>query len=263
MSQPGQEVARSGFTTSGLISFSDLGTRSVQLSVDFLTRLAAAGVHPYTVVTAQALAQSLSLCARDCSDIRTVLDRTTGTASWGKVLWFGFGFGVKSIVYDLAQIDDGYWILAICGLFAECYHEDFAAEVLQELVQALKRPDQPGPSTNAWCAVVKTCAGIFATSVFPLFYCKLVQPSIRTLEAGRLPEDLYLKVVRELKTLPKYWLLLVKYPKDFCTISRFMLVSTGLGSSHWLTGSSVSELVLWLTTAWYCGQTARRHQTCK
>ena len=118
MSRPEQQIVHNGMTTTGTVSFSDLGTRSVQFSIDFLSRLAAAGVHPYTVITGQALAQEFALGGRGRNNVMEALNKTTRTASWGKLLWFGFG--IKSIIYDLAQTDEGCWVLALCGALSEC-----------------------------------------------------------------------------------------------------------------------------------------------
>lgn len=154
------------YTTSGTVSWSDITAKSVTYSIELLSRIAGAGINPYTIVVGQVLADSFRLSREGQQNVQLALTKLKGVQAWGGMLWIGFG--VKSVVYDLATTEQGIWLLAFCGALNEAYQDTFAAEVLQEMVATIEAPDRLKPSSSEWLAVIKATGALFATSKLPL-----------------------------------------------------------------------------------------------
>lgn len=162
---PNLPVLHHSFTSTGSVSWTDLASKTIKFSVDVLSRVAAAGVNPYTIIVGQQLAKKFRLGREGQEHISNAISTLQGAQSWGKLLWFGFG--VKSIVHDLGQSDEGCWLLSVCAALAETYSETYAAQVIHEMVRTLDPPEQFTPSVREWLAIVHSCSGVFARSKFP------------------------------------------------------------------------------------------------
>ena len=58
--------------------------------------------------------------------------------------------------------------IALCASISEFYDMSIAAETLIEMVKTSRAPEELRPSILEWDALLKACAGVFATSTFPI-----------------------------------------------------------------------------------------------
>lgn len=98
--------------------------------------------------------------------MQDALNRLVSYRGIGDALWFGFG--LRSLARTLGATASGRSLLALCAALGECFHEDFAASVLNHMVLAYNPPSRFVPSLNEWQQLVKACTGILAQSKFPI-----------------------------------------------------------------------------------------------
>ncbi|KAJ9665947.1 hypothetical protein H2201_003858 [Coniosporium apollinis] len=139
----------------------------------------------------QALAQKLHIAAVGHKNIQRAFNDLKYYSGLQQVLWFEFG--IKNIVRQLGSSDQGRGCLALCAALSESFDEEFAADVLHALTLAQRAPDHLTPSINEWCMLVQACAGIFATSKFPLLvghFGRLLRTGNRAQSSTPQPADL-------------------------------------------------------------------------
>lgn len=86
--------------------------------------------------------------------------------SYGDVIWFGFG--IKHIVTDLAETQQGLTLVALCAALSTTYDPLYAAKVLNELCVLCKAPQEFSPAIRQWRQLVELCAGILDSGHFLL-----------------------------------------------------------------------------------------------
>ncbi len=86
-----------------------------------------------------------------------------------------FGIGVRNIVHTLVSTDEGTSLLGLCATLSECFHKDYAAEVMWNIAKTLSPPGEIKPSVEQWQAIVGVCSGTLSTSLFPLSVEKLLR----------------------------------------------------------------------------------------
>ena len=94
----------------------------------------------------------------------TALRSSYGVPGYHKALWFGLG--IKHIIEVLTSTEQGARCSALCACLAECYTVSYASGVLFEMVKALKIDVDTVPSLQQWPALVDSCAGLLAKSLF-------------------------------------------------------------------------------------------------
>lgn len=104
---------RAQYATSGVVSWSDITAKFISFTFDLLSRIAGAGLNPYTIVVAQVLADGFRLSRQGRQNVQLALGKLTGVQAWSDKL--RVGFGVKSLVYNLARTEQGTCVLASCG----------------------------------------------------------------------------------------------------------------------------------------------------
>ncbi|GAB7342893.1 hypothetical protein MBLNU457_g1010t2 [Dothideomycetes sp. NU457] len=173
-------VAQAGFSQQGSLDWMNLANTTVNFSVGVLSRCSAAGVDPYTIVVGQAVARAIPLSRDGHRNVENALSQLKSYGSFGDTLWFGFG--IKSFPRALGTTDEGRTLLAISAALSECFHEDFAAETLYNLVLTFKPPSELTPSMSEWLHFVRACSGMLSLTKFPLLaegYMRL-DPSTKT-----------------------------------------------------------------------------------
>lgn len=139
----------------------------VNYSVDMVARLAAADVHVHTLFVGQAIARSFQLGRGGKERLGEAIKNLSWMGTMGDIIHFGFG--VDSVVRKLLDVDQGLVLVALCAATIECYDEDQAANIIWELVQLDCELHHFTPSAPQWKSLIKTCAGMLASTSFPKF----------------------------------------------------------------------------------------------
>lgn len=173
--------ASPAFSQQGSVDWVELSSRSVGFSVAVLARLSKAGVDPFTLQVAKAICFNLSLEPKAQEMISDAILKLKKYSSYGDLIWFGFG--VKHIVTDLAETEEGLTFVALCAALTSTYDSLYAARVLRELCILCKAPQSFTPALRQWKALIELCAGILAASHFELVlggFRRLISPSYIT-----------------------------------------------------------------------------------
>lgn len=158
--------ASPAFSQQGSVDWVELSSRSVHFSVAVLARLSKAGVDPFTLQVGKAICFNLGLEPKGQEKISDAILKLKKYSSYGDLIWFGFG--VKHIVTDLAETEEGLTLVALCAALTSTYDSLFAARVLRELCILCKAPQSFTPALRQWKALVELCAGILTSSHFEL-----------------------------------------------------------------------------------------------
>ncbi|KAL4950897.1 hypothetical protein BDW69DRAFT_171145 [Aspergillus filifer] len=178
----------SGFSTQGTIDWVTLADKTVSVSLGILSRCSAAGVDPYTLAVGGVVTKKLVLSPQGHRNIQDALTKLKSYSGFGNVLWFGFG--VRSLVRTLGMRDEWRSLLAYCACLSECFPEEYAAEVVHDLVVAHHPPEEMTPSVGEWLMVIKACAGCVSTTKFPVLaegFMRLALPAAKA-ASGRFSE---------------------------------------------------------------------------
>lgn len=157
-------TGRTSLQQQGSISWVDLVNTTISGTVGVLSRMSAAGVDPYTAVVGQTLCTKFWLSQLGRGHVVEALSQLRSFGSLSKALWFGFG--LRSVVRTLAETEEGGTCVALCAALSECYHDYVGAEILVEMAKSSKAPDELMPSILQWKALLRSCAGVFASSSF-------------------------------------------------------------------------------------------------
>ena len=86
--------------------------------------------------------------------------------SYKDIIWFGFG--IKDVITDLADTEEGLTLVALCAALATTYDSTYAAMVIRELCVLCKAPQSLTPAIRQWKTLVDLCSGMFANAHFTL-----------------------------------------------------------------------------------------------
>ena len=137
------EGSAPGFKQQGTIDWVALAKVPVTFSVEVLARLSKAGIDPFTVVAGQAVCSSFILPPRVHSEVVDHLSKLRRVSLYGKVAWFGFG--LRHVLYDLVEKDEGVACLALCGCLSESYSPFLGAQVFRDLSRCQNVPSELSP----------------------------------------------------------------------------------------------------------------------
>ena len=151
-------------TTSGVISWDAVSSRSVNFVIGVLARLDKAGISPFTVGVGRVLCLKIPLEASAQLRITHAISVLKRYGSYGNTMWFGFG--IKQVVMDLAESEEGMALVALCAALGTAYEPFFSAQVLRELCKLSGAPRDLTPALRQWEILVKLCAGILSTGEF-------------------------------------------------------------------------------------------------
>lgn len=155
----------SAFQQQGSTSWDNLASSTVQFSVRVLSRMSRAGLEALTVTVGPALCSIFILEPKVQRHLGEILRKLKAFNSFGKVIWFGFG--LKHIIADLTQTEQGLACVALCFCLTTSYDSFFAAKVLRELWIARIGKHDLAPSLHQWQSLVDVCAGSLSHSKFP------------------------------------------------------------------------------------------------
>ncbi|KAI9690723.1 MAG: hypothetical protein M1820_009875 [Bogoriella megaspora] len=156
------------FPQSGTWSWTDLMGKGFAGAIAVLSRYSAGNVDPYTVLVGQVVSRAFKLGPKGSLQLTKVIEKLTYKSSLSNVIHFGFG--VDSIVRNLAASREGGTLVGLCAAASECFHEDFAPMIMCDLVEAYKPAGSSDrtPSELQWKALIGHCRGLLSPSKFPL-----------------------------------------------------------------------------------------------
>ena len=154
------------FQQQGSVDWVELSGRSVHFSVAVLARLSKAGIDPFTLQVGRAICTNFSLHPIAQGRISDAILALKKFGSYGDVIWFGFG--VKHVVTDLAETEEGLTLVALCAALSTTYDSLYGARVLRQLCCLCKAPQLFTPAIRQWKILVELCAGILTTGHFVL-----------------------------------------------------------------------------------------------
>lgn len=132
-----------------------------------LSRYAAGGVNPYTACVGQTICKALfRLKQPGRANMKQALSKLPCCSTLGSALYIGFG--IEHLVRNMATTEEGTICLALCAALAECIPSEVASEVLLEIARRCSIDSKYLPSNSEWDALLKSCAGVLATTTFPL-----------------------------------------------------------------------------------------------
>ncbi|KAK2810664.1 hypothetical protein FQN50_002704 [Emmonsiellopsis sp. PD_5] len=170
------EIASSNFPQQGQVDWVALSSSSLTFTRDLLARLAKADIHPNTVATGRVLFSAFSVAPRVQNEMLEVLKTLKSFQSYGNLIWFGFG--VKSLVRDLADSEQGLACVALCSCLSMSYGSFFAGTVLRDFAKHRGALTEFIPSVHQWSTLVDLCAGSMAGSKFPSLLEGLIRLAI-------------------------------------------------------------------------------------
>ena len=154
----------SQLVTQGAVDWTQLAKSAVQFEVSVLGRLAAADIAPLTLVVGQAVSSGFVLSDVGRSRVRAALAALPSFSSIGDVLWFGLG--VKHVVRQLAETEEGLRLITLCGCLSEVLVPDQGAFILMELAKECGAPNTLRPSANQWLKLLDNCSAALRTTSF-------------------------------------------------------------------------------------------------
>ena len=156
-----------------------LAQKPIQFSFNVLARYSKADIDPLTVAASQAACTSLQIPWKTQQKILERMSKLPFLALYGDVAWFEFG--LKHALFDLIDRDGGLDCLTLCGCLAESFNTFYGAQILHAFCRHQNMPSALLPGIRNWHTLIKPCAGIFASSKFPIlihgFACLLVPSS--------------------------------------------------------------------------------------
>ena len=176
--------ATSNFQQQGSVDWVELSGRSVSFSVAVLARLSKAGIDPFTLQVGRAICTNFSLDPVAQQRIFEAIQALRKFGSYGDIIWFGFG--VKHVVNDLAETEQGLTLVALCAALSSTYNSLFGAQVLRGLCGLCKAPQDFSPAIRQWKILVELCSGILNVGHFAL----LLDGFRRVVSGGRTVPDL-------------------------------------------------------------------------
>lgn len=154
------------FAQQGSVDWVALSNSSVQFSVAVLARLSRAGIDAFTLQFGRAICSNFSLEPHAQERVYDAIVKLKKYGSYKDIIWFGFG--IKDVVTDLADTEEGLTLVALCAALAATYDSMYAAMVIREVCVLCKAPQSFTPAIRQWKALVDLCSGIFANAHFTL-----------------------------------------------------------------------------------------------
>ncbi|KAI4190728.1 MAG: hypothetical protein L6R41_000590 [Letrouitia leprolyta] len=160
--------AGSGLPNQGQIDWVALANTTVSASVGLLSWMYGAGIDPFTVAVAQAVAAKFQMSRLGIHRLETAINNLGHTSMLGEVLWFGFG--INHVIRNLMHTTEGATCVMLCSVLSESRNSVLSARVLFELTATYSSSSPEAtrltPSLQQWEALVKTCAGCLSSTPF-------------------------------------------------------------------------------------------------
>jgi hypothetical protein len=154
-----------GFHQQGQVDWIGLLNTTVKCGIGLIERLFMFNVDETTLVIARdGLAPRFRMPFSGQRRMSGALSKLKSCSSVGKALWFGFG--VKHLIWDLAQSERGLTCLALCASLTEVFSLDTSAAILAKIAEQLEVPQDRRPSLDQWNHLVGACEGTLALTTF-------------------------------------------------------------------------------------------------
>lgn len=162
----GQLVPSAGasFQQTGTVDWVALSNSTVGFSVGALARLSRARVDAYTVEVGKALCLNVQLIAKTQEKVVEEIKSLKRVRYCDNLLWIGFG--IKDILTDLAETEQGLALVALCSALTTNYDTFYAAQVLRQLSLQANLPQAFTPALYQWKALLRFCSGVLMSSPF-------------------------------------------------------------------------------------------------
>lgn len=154
------------FAQQGSMDWVALSNASAHFSIGVLARLSKAGIDPFTLQMSRAICTDFTLTASVQQSLTDAIHKLKKYGSYGNVVWFGFG--VKHIVTDLAETEEGLACVSLCAALSTIYDNMYSAQVLRDLCRLLKAPELFTPALQQWRTLVTLSSGILMSHRFSL-----------------------------------------------------------------------------------------------
>lgn len=154
------------FQQQGSVDWVELSGRSIQFSVAVLARLSRAGIDPFTLQVGRAICTNFVLHPTAQARISDAILALKKFGSYEDIIWFGFG--IKHVVTDLAETEEGLTLVALCAALSATYDSLYGARVLRQLCCLCKAPQFFSPAIRQWKLLIELCAGMLSVGHFAL-----------------------------------------------------------------------------------------------
>lgn len=155
----------SSFINQGTIDWQQLAKSVVEFQVSFLGRLAAADIAPFTLLVGQNNSAIFRLSDSGRKRLIEGLKSLYSFSSVGQIVWFGFG--IKHVVRQLAETDQGLTFITLCGCLSELHPTKACASILMELAEDCGAPSELRPSPHQWINMVDACSALCPHTASP------------------------------------------------------------------------------------------------
>lgn len=153
------------FAQQGQLDWVAVVRTPVAFTLDVLARYGKAGVDALTVGIARAVCSQFDLKPAAQKRLEESISKLKTVHSFGKIAWFGFG--LRHIIDDLLESEQGAACVALSGCLTTSYDTGYASQVYRCICQLKGAPGSLTPSLRQWGALVSICAGSLTNSQFP------------------------------------------------------------------------------------------------
>lgn len=173
------------FEQQGTVDWVGLSNSTAQFSVGVLARLSKAGIDVFTLQMSRAICSNFTLTPSVQDSLTDAIQKLKKYGSYGDLVWFGFG--IKHIVTELAETEEGLACVSLCAALSTLYENFYCAQVLRDLCQARKAPESFTPALRQWRTLVTLCSGVFTQHRFSLClrgFTALISPHLKISKLG-------------------------------------------------------------------------------
>ena len=207
----------------------------VQLQRAVLARLSKAAIDAFILQVGRAICYNFALEPHAQEQICDAILKLKKYGSYEDLIWFGFG--IKDVVTDLADTEEGLTLVALCATLSTTYDSTFAAMVTRELYVLCKAPQSFTPALRQWKTLVDLCTGMLTSAHFVVIangFRRFISGHLHHLVKHHMPTthaalaDAILTLARISKR---------KFPNPTFSMPPFRMESTAPGLRHLLNGS--------------------------
>jgi hypothetical protein len=152
------------FNNQGQVDWVAFGNTVYSASLAVMQRLSNAGIQPITHGAALALGSQYRIGDVGLRRVEEMLQKLPRKQIVNKLL--EVGFGIRHIIYTLADSQHGLNIVALCSCLTAWHTEIYSARVLEALWKIRGFPDEYKPAPKQFVRLIEACAGSITTSTF-------------------------------------------------------------------------------------------------
>jgi hypothetical protein len=174
-------------TTSTQLDLATFFGGIISYTHEVATRLANAGIDKKAIQAGIIACSSFTFRKEGQQELTESLKKLECCHSYKKLLWFGFG--IRHVVHDLTDTEQGATCVALCAALAHHYPTDHAANVMTALCQERGAPNHIVPSIEQWSGLISVFEGCLAKSTFPLYFDTFTRFLVPEPSKAREPAD--------------------------------------------------------------------------